>query len=42
MVRYQIENKDTQNHKVGLRFLLDTYIGANDGVPFTIPRAMTS
>lgn len=39
VVRYQIENKDTQNHKVGLRFLLDTYIGANDGVPFTIPGA---
>ena len=24
-------------HRVGLRFLLDTFIGANDGVPFLIP-----
>ena len=24
-------------HKVGLRVMLDTFIGANDGVPFTIP-----
>jgi len=36
-VRYAIANKDTVVHKIGLRFLLDTYIGANDGVPFTIP-----
>jgi hypothetical protein len=36
-VRYQIENLDSQEHVVGIRFLLDTYIGANDGVPFTIP-----
>jgi hypothetical protein len=37
LVRYEIENKDSKPHKVGLRFLLDTYIGGNDGVPFTIP-----
>src|SRR5262249_45312593 len=37
LVTYVITNKDAQSHKVGLRFLLDTYIGANDGVPFTIP-----
>jgi hypothetical protein len=37
LVRYRIDNKDTRPHDVGLRFLLDTYIGANDGVPFTIP-----
>ena len=37
LVRYRIENKDTRPHTIGLRFLLDTYIGANDGVPFTIP-----
>jgi hypothetical protein len=36
-VRYRIENRDTRAHRVGLRFLLDTYIGGNDGVPFTIP-----
>jgi hypothetical protein len=37
LIRYLIENKDRQPHSVGLRFMLDTYIGANDGVPFTIP-----
>src|SRR5262249_24743860 len=39
LVRYLIENHDTAAHEAGLRFLLDTYIGANDGVPFTIPGA---
>ncbi len=39
LVRYTIENQDTRTHQVGLRFLLDTFIGANDGVPFTIPGA---
>jgi hypothetical protein len=37
LVKYEIENKDTRSHQVGLRFLLDTFIGTNDGVPFTIP-----
>jgi len=37
LVRYTIENKSTVTHKVGLRVMLDTYIGANDGVPFVIP-----
>ncbi len=37
LVRYRIDNKDVRSHFVGLRFLLDTYIGANDGVPFLIP-----
>src|SRR5262249_55035593 len=37
LVRYRLENKDSRSHRVGIRFLLDTYIGANDGVPFTIP-----
>jgi hypothetical protein len=37
LVRYVIENKDDRSHTVGLRFLLDTFIGSNDGVPFTIP-----
>lgn len=39
VVRYLIDNQDELEHKVGLRFLLDTFIGANDGVPFTIPGA---
>ena len=37
LVRYRIDNRDQQPHRVGLRFLLDTFIGANDGVPFLIP-----
>ena len=37
LVRYVIENTDVRSHRVGLRFMLDTFIGANDGVPFTIP-----
>lgn len=37
LVRYFIENRDTSAHKVGLRFLLDTFIGSNDGVPFLLP-----
>jgi hypothetical protein len=37
LVRYLIENQDNEPHSVGLRFLLDTYIGSNDGVPFLIP-----
>jgi hypothetical protein len=39
LVLYTLENKDTRPHQVGIRFMLDTYIGANDGVPFTIPGA---
>jgi hypothetical protein len=37
LVWYRIENADTQPHKVGLRVMLDTFIGANDGVPFVVP-----
>ncbi|HZU34573.1 MAG TPA: hypothetical protein VFA18_01620, partial [Gemmataceae bacterium] len=36
-VSYTILNEDDRPHNVGLRFLLDTFIGANDGVPFHIP-----
>jgi hypothetical protein len=36
-VRYRIENRDAREHQVGVRFLLDSFIGGNDGVPFTIP-----
>ncbi len=39
LVRYLLENQDTHSHRVGIRFMLDTYIGSNDGVPFTIPGA---
>jgi hypothetical protein len=37
IIRYTLHNLDAVPHEVGLRFLLDTYIGDNDGVPFTIP-----
>jgi hypothetical protein len=37
LVKYVIENKDIRTHSVGMRVLLDTYIGMNDGSPFTIP-----
>jgi tRNA A-37 threonylcarbamoyl transferase component Bud32 len=37
LIRYTLENKDTLVHSVGLRILLDTLIGTNDGVPFTVP-----
>jgi hypothetical protein len=37
LISYKLENKDDQPRSVGIRFLLDTFIGAEDGVPFTIP-----
>jgi len=37
LVSYTLTNEDNKPHRVGIRFLLDTFIGANDGVPFTIP-----
>ena len=37
LFRYKIENKDKKAHNVGMRYLLDTYIGSNDEVPFTLP-----
>jgi hypothetical protein len=37
LVWYTVQNLSTVSHKVGLRVMLDTFIGANDGVPFTIP-----
>jgi hypothetical protein len=37
LIRYTIENQSEIAHHVGLRVMLDTFIGANDGVPFTIP-----
>jgi hypothetical protein len=39
LVRYDITNRDKVPHSVALRFLLDTFIGSNDGVPFTIAGA---
>jgi hypothetical protein len=37
LVRYAVENKSKLPHTVGIRVMLDTFIGANDGVPFAVP-----
>lgn len=37
LVRYTIRNRSTLPVTVGLRIMLDTYIGSNDGVPFSVP-----
>jgi hypothetical protein len=37
LVWYTVTNKSNTERTVGLRCMVDTYIGANDGVPFTIP-----
>jgi hypothetical protein len=37
LVRYVLANESRSPHYVGIRFLLDTFIGGNDGVPFLIP-----
>jgi hypothetical protein len=40
-VHYVLENKDDKAHSVGLRFLLDTLTGTNDGAPFILPGVKT-
>ncbi|MGE3805614.1 MAG: hypothetical protein AB7K24_13140, partial [Gemmataceae bacterium] len=37
LIHYLMENRDSRAHTAGLRIMLDTFIGANDGVPFVIP-----
>jgi hypothetical protein len=37
LVRYIMQNNDKVPHKVGMRFMIDTLIGNNDGVPFAVP-----
>jgi hypothetical protein len=37
LIRYTLTNLDDRPHRVGIRFLLDTFIGSNDGVPFILP-----
>ena len=37
LIRYEIKNIDTKDHYVGLRMVMDTMIGSNDGVPFAVP-----
>lgn len=36
-IDYLAENRDTITHTVGIRLMLDTLIGENDGVPFIVP-----
>ncbi|MCI0462608.1 MAG: hypothetical protein L0Z62_37130 [Gemmataceae bacterium] len=37
LIRYLIENKDTQAHSVGVRMFMDTYCWTNDGCLFASP-----
>jgi hypothetical protein len=37
LVRYILKNQDSLPHQIGIRFMLDTFIGGNDGVPFAVP-----
>ena len=37
IIRYTVENKGKNSHKIGLRMILDTFIGSEDGVPFVVP-----
>ncbi len=41
LVKYEIWNRDKAPHPVGLRVLLDTFIGNDDGQPFYIPPTET-
>ena len=36
-IEYLLENQDSIPHEVGLRIMMDTLIGENDGVPFAVP-----
>lgn len=36
-IEYVIINKDNAPHKIGVRVLLDTLLGNNDGAPFSVP-----
>src|SRR5581483_8235718 len=37
LVIYEIENRSTIRRSVGVRALIDTFIGSEDGTPFAIP-----
>ncbi len=36
-IAYTIINKDSRKHKIGVRIMLDTYLGKEDGAPFRVP-----
>ena len=35
-IEYHVENLDSSSHMVGVRLMLDTMLGANDGAPFRV------
>lgn len=35
-IEYQVHNRDSVSHMVGLRVMVDTMLGANDGAPFRV------
>jgi hypothetical protein len=41
LVHYTLKNESNVPRQLGIRVMLDTYIGANDGVPFRIPGRST-
>lgn len=36
-VEYRMDNDDSRDHDVGIRVMIDSLIGNNDGVPFIVP-----
>jgi hypothetical protein len=43
LISYKVINNDQKKHKVGIRIMLDTKLGSNDGAPFRIgTRSITS
>lgn len=41
-IQYEIRNSSAKPHSVGIRLLLDTWAGQNDGVPFLLPVGNTA
>lgn len=36
MIKYRVTNHDEKEHKVGVRVMIDTMLGSNDGAPFRV------
>ena len=36
-IKYEVTNNDSNSHAVGLRIMLDTMLGSEDGAPFRVP-----
>lgn len=41
-IAVSVSNTTTNSHSVGVRYLVDTWAGMNDGVPFLIPGSVSS